>query len=80
VVVVTSPDHFEQRLAVRETWGSYAYTPAHNVSLVFLLGGGWFQSNSTSTLQQRIEEEEDKYRQVWGLNILLGTSSTHGTR
>ncbi|XP_018567580.1 beta-1,3-galactosyltransferase 1 isoform X2 [Anoplophora glabripennis] len=38
IVVCTAPGNFEERNAIRETWGSERYVLGNNVSLYFLIG------------------------------------------
>ena len=59
IVVITAVNNFEDRQAVRDTWGSYAADAHHNTSLVFLLG-----STSSPQLQARLVNESERHRDI----------------
>ncbi|KAK7495686.1 hypothetical protein BaRGS_00013133 [Batillaria attramentaria] len=59
IVVVTAVKNFEDRQAVRETWGSYATNSSHNTTLVFLLG-----TTSSADLQAKLKNESRRYRDI----------------
>lgn len=59
IVVVTAVNNEEDRMAVRETWGSYAADPSGNISLVFLLG-----TTSSAEQQAKLVNESEKYEDI----------------
>lgn len=59
IVCITAVQNFQERQAVRETWGSYAYTPANNASLIFLLG-----LTNSSLLQKKLVKENQRHKDI----------------
>ena len=59
IVVITAVHNFDDRRAVRDTWGSYVDDDRHNASLVFLLGLA-----PSPRLQSRLVNESRRFRDI----------------
>lgn len=65
VAVISSADHFEQRQAIRETWGLYAQEAGHK--LMFLVGQHSPNDeigSQINSVQPKIQLESDKHEDI----------------
>ncbi|XP_071489741.1 beta-1,3-galactosyltransferase 1-like [Diadema antillarum] len=61
VLVLSSPDHFKQRTAIRDTWGGVANVDGHDVRVLFLLGQN---SPANGTLESLVRAESEQFHDI----------------
>ncbi|XP_013379989.1 beta-1,3-galactosyltransferase 1 [Lingula anatina] len=59
VWIHTSPDHFKQRLMIRQTWGNPRNHPDGSVKIIFIMGKA-----SSKTLQDSLHMESERYGDI----------------
>lgn len=64
IVVISAPKNFDERKAIRDTYGKKLITHVQNVKLYFGIG-----IVSNETIMRRIKSEDDSYRDIVQWNI-----------
>lgn len=57
IMVISAPSHFLQRLAIRQTWGSFAHR--RDISMAFIIGALEKQS-----IEPSLKDESDMYGDI----------------